>query len=199
MKKSELESILRRARLPEISEQSLEMFPRRIVPLLKRNGSPVRATRRRSLRLAWALGLVACVGLAFALGRWTVRKEAGTILVPDSPASLKLIRETLTKFPNRVRAIVEDEHGLILILSDKADVPVSTPIYVRIWDGKHYSSVVTFSGQEVQIAGQKVTVLSQGDGGIILEGNKLFWASGKPVYAERNLKIEARNLGLNSM
>jgi hypothetical protein len=199
MKKPELESILKRARLPEISEESFEMFPRRIVARLQRNDSPASATRQLSLHLGWALVLVACVVLAFAIGRWTVRKEPGTILAPDSLAGLKLVRETLTTFPNRVRAIVEDEHGLSLILSDNADVPVSTPIYVRIWDGKHCSSLVTFSGQEVQIAGQKVTVLSQGDGGIILEGNKLFWSTGKPVYAERNLKIEARNLGLNSM
>jgi len=199
MKKPELESILKRARLPEISKESSEMFPRRIVARLQRNDFPVGATRQRSLRLAWALGLVTCAILAFAIGRWTGRKEPGTILAPNSQAGLKLIHETLTKFPNRVRAIMEDEHGLSLILSDNADVPASTPIYVRIWDGKHYSSLVTFSGQEVQIAGQKVTVLSQGDGGIILEGSKLFWSTGRPVYAERNLKIEARNLGLNSM
>jgi hypothetical protein len=199
MKKSELESILKRARLPEIPEKSSEIFPRQIVARLQHNDSPARATRQLSLRLGWALGLVACVVLAFAIGYWTGRKEHRTILAPDSMAGLKLIRETLTRFPNRVRAIVEDEHGLSLIISDKADVPASTPIYVRIWDGKYYSSLVTFSGQEVQIAGQQVTVLSQGDGGIILEGSKLFWSTGKPVYAERNLKIEARNLGLNSM
>jgi hypothetical protein len=199
MKKSELESILKRARLPEISKESSEIFPRRIAARLRSNDLPVRAMRQRSLHIAWALGLVACVVLAFAIGRWTGRKEPGTILAPDSQTSLKLIHETLAKFPNRVRAILDDEHGLSLILSDNADVPVSTPIYIRIWDGKHYSSLVTFSGQEVQIAGQQVTVLSQGDGGIILEGSKFFWSIGKPVYAERNLKIEARNLGLNSM
>jgi hypothetical protein len=199
MKKPELESILKRARLPEISEESLEMFPRRIVARLQCNDSPVCATRQLSLRLAWALGMAACVILAFAIGYWTGRKEPRTILAPDSLAGLKLIRETLTRFPNRVRAIVEDEHGLKLILSDKADVPASTPIYVRIWDGNQCSSLITFSGQEVQIAGQEVTVLSQGDGGIILEGSKLFWSTGKPVYAERKLRIEARNLGLNSM
>jgi hypothetical protein len=199
MKKSELESILKRARLPEISEESSEMFPRQIVARLQRNDSPARATRQLPLRLAWALGLVACIVLAFAIGYWTGRKEHGNILAPDNLASLKLIRETLTRFPNRVRAIVEDKHGLNLILSDKADVPASTPIYVRIWDGNQCTSLVTFSGQEVQIAGQQVTVLSQGDGGIILEGNKLFWSTGKPVYGERKLKIEARNLGLNSL
>jgi hypothetical protein len=199
MKNPELESILKRARLPEISAESSEMFPRRIVVRLQRNDLPVCAKRQFSLRPAMAFGLAACIVLAFAVGYWTGRKEHGPTLAPDSQASLKLIRETLTKFPNRVRAIVEDKQGLNLILSDKADVPTSTPIYVRIWDGNQCTSLVTFSGQEVQIAGQPVTVLSQGDGGIILEGSKLFWSTGKPVYAERKLKIEARNLGLNSM
>lgn len=199
MKKPELESILKRARLPEISKESSEIFPRRIAARIGHKDWPVHVTRQRSSRLAWALGLAACVVLGFVMGRWTARKEPGTILAPDSQTGLKLIRETLTKFPNRIRAILDDENGLSLILSDNADVPVSTPIYIRICDGKHCSSLVTFSGQEVQIAGQKVTVLSQGDGGIILEGSKLFWSTGKPVYAERNLKIEARNLGLNSL
>jgi hypothetical protein len=199
MKKPELESILKRAQLPKVPKESFELFPRRITARLQRNDLPVHAMRQRSLRIAWGFGLVACIVIAFAIGRWTRGKEPGAILAPDSQAGLKLIHETLTRFPNRVRAILDDERGLSLILSDNTDVPISTPIYIRIWDGKHYSSLVTFSGQEVQIAGQKVTVLSQGDGGIILEGSKLFWSTGKPVYAERNLKIEARNLGLNSM
>jgi hypothetical protein len=199
MKKSELESILKRARLPEILEESSKVLPRRIAARIQRNDLPVGAARQRSFRIAWALGLAACVILAFAIGRWTGRKESGSNLEPENQAGMKLIHETLTKFPNRVRAIVEDEHGLRLILSDIADVPTSTPIYVRICDGKRCSSLITFSGQEVPIAGQKVTVLSQGDGGVILEGSKLFWSTGRSVYAERNWKIEARNLGLNSM
>lgn len=117
----------------------------------------------------------------------------------DSLANVKLIHETLALFPNRVRAIVQDERGLNLVLSDSADVPASTPIYVRICDGKNCSSVVTFSGQEVQIAGQKLTVLSQPDGGIILAGNKFVWSSNEPVYAGRKFKIEAKNLGTITM
>ena len=117
----------------------------------------------------------------------------------DSLTNVKLIHETLAMFPNRVRAIVQDEHGLNLVLSDSADVPASTPIYVRICDGKHCSSLVTFSGQEIQIAGQKITVLADTRGGIILTGNQFVWSNSERSYAGNHLKIEAKNLGSVAM
>ena len=102
-------------------------------------------------------------------------------------------------FRSRVRAIVHDEHGMNLVLSDNPDVPVSTPIYVRICDGKQCTSLVTFSGQDVQIAGQTLTVLSEADGGIILEGKHFIWSNNEPIYSQKNLKIEAKNLGMVAM
>src|ERR1035438_10786731 len=127
MKNPELESILKKARLPEIPEESLAMFPRRIVARLKRNDLPNHAARNFSPPLAWAFGLAACVIIAFAIGHWPGRMETGTTSETDSLASLKLIRETLALFPNRVRAIVQDERGLNLVLSDNDAVPASTP------------------------------------------------------------------------
>jgi hypothetical protein len=200
MNRNELESILKRARLPEVTGESLEMFPRRVVVRLKRNEPPVRPARRHfALRFGWAFGLAACVLIAFAIGHWSGRKQAGTVLMPDSLASQKFVRETLEMFPNRVRAIVEDEHGMNLVLSDKPDVPASAPIYVQISDGKHSSSLVTFSGQEVQIAGQKVTVLSDAHGGVILAGQDFVWSDTERVYADNRLKIKAEELGSVSM
>ena len=199
MNRTELESILKKARLPEIPGESLEMFPRQTVARLQRGGLPGHAARSFAPRLVWAFGLAACIVIAFVIGHWSGRMESGTTAATDSLTNMKLIRETLEMFPNRVRAIVKDERGLNLILSDKPDVPASTPIYVRISDGEHSSSLVTFSGQEIQIAGQNVTVLSQADGGIILEGSNFLWAEGRAIYAERNVNIEAKNLGPNSM
>jgi hypothetical protein len=199
MNKPELESILKKARLPEISEESLEMFPRRIVTRLKRNDSLSRAARNLSPHLAWAFGLAACVVIAFAIGHWRGRLDTGTIPATDSLASPKFIRETLAMFPNRVRAIVQDERGINLILSDNDDVPVSAPLYVRICDGEHCSSLVTFSGQEVQIAGQKVTVLADTHGGVILAGQHFMWSDTERVYAAGHLKITAKNLGSITM
>jgi len=94
---------------------------------------------------------------------------------------------------------MRDPHGLNLILSNHGDVPASPPIYVRVCDGRSCSSFVTFSGQEVQIAGQKLTVLSDARGEIILEGNRFAWSSDRKNYAEKNLKIEAKTLGSAAM
>jgi len=194
MNNPEIESLLKKARLPEISEESLAMFPRRIVAGIQHNDPPVRAARNFSPRLAWAFGLVACIVIAFAVGHWRELTENEMVHANDTLASVELVREMLAMFPNRIRAIVEDEHGLNLVLSDTDDVPVSTPIYVRICDGKHCSSLVTFSGQEIQVAGQEITVLSDAGGGIILEGNQFVWSSTSRIYASSNLKIEAKPL-----
>jgi hypothetical protein len=199
MKNPELDSILKKARLPEIPEESLELFPRRIVAGLKRNDPPARAARYFLPRLAWAFGLAACVVIAIANGHWSGRMETKTALENDSLANIKLIHETLALFPNRVRAIVQDERGLNLVLSENDDVPTSMPLYVRICDGKHCSSLVTFSGQEIQIAGQKVTVLADARGGIILTGNQFVWSNTQRTYAGNRFKIEAKNLGLTTM
>jgi hypothetical protein len=125
--------------------------------------------------------------------------DTGTIPATDSLTSTKLIRETLAMFPNRVRAIVQDERGINLVLSDNDDVPVSPPLYVRICDGEHCSSLVTFSGQEIQIAGQKVTVLADAHGGVILAGQHFMWSDTERVYAAGHLKITAKNLGSITM
>jgi hypothetical protein len=42
-------------------------------------------------------------------------------------------------------------------------------------------------------------VLSQGNGGIIVEGSQFVWSNQDHVYAERNLKIEAKMLKIGMM
>ena len=199
MNKPELESILKKARLPEISEESLDMFPRQIAARIKRNEPPVHPTRHFAFNLAWAFGLAACMVIAFAVGHWRGRIETGTILANDSLTSIKFIRETLAMFPNQIRAIVEDEHGINLVLSANADVPASPSIYVRISDGQHSFSFVTFSGQEIQFGGQKLTVLSDAQGGIILTGAQFLWSNTGQIAMQNNLKISAKDLGSVSM
>ena len=199
MNKTELESILKKARLPEIAGESLEMFPRRVAARLGRNDPPPHPARNPSRHLLWAFGLAACLVIAFAAGHWRGRMETGTIPSADPLASLKLIRETLALFPNQVRAIVQDENGLKLVLSEHGDVPASPPLYVRIRDGAHCASFVTFSGQEIEVAGQKITVLADLRGGIILAGSRFVWSSNGRTDADSHLKIEAKTLGPAAM
>jgi hypothetical protein len=202
MKKFDLDSILKKARLPEISEESLELFPRRIVTRLKHNESFVHLHKKASWRLpflAWVLGLAAGVIIISVIGQKYGGTKPEGVSGNDALADVKVIHETLEMFPNRVRAIMQDEHGLNLILSENNDVPASTPIYVRICDGRHCSSLVTFSGQEIQIAGQKMTVLADAHGGIILASSHFVWSNTERTYPGSHLKIEAKNLGSVAM
>jgi hypothetical protein len=159
MNKSELDSILKKARTPEPPKEFWAEFPQQVIRGLNRERTEnFRPKPKWFPRLAWGFATAICILAAFAVGHWRgqVETKASTDVLGDA----KVVRETLAMFPNQVRAIVQDERGINLVLSDRNDVPVSTPIYVRICDGKHCSSLVTFSGQEIQVAGQKVTVLS---------------------------------------
>ena len=195
MNNNDLENKLKVAQVPARDEDYWESFPRLVSAKLRSTPAGRPGIERHWLsRLAWGGSIAfACLVIGFALGHRHGRMEK------NDPYALlqneKALREVLTMFPNRVRAIVQDEHGVQLVLSDQADVPASTPIYVRICDGKQCSSFVTFSGQEIQIAGQKITVLSEADGGIILTGNQFVWSNTERIYAGKHLKIEARNLG----
>jgi hypothetical protein len=194
MNDSELDAKLKAAREPSMLAQYHEAFPQRVLANL-RSTTWKPSLGRRSLwpRLVWSIATAACILIAFAVGHWRGGMESQS--GQDVLANAKIIQETLAMFPNRVRAIVQDSHGLKLVLADQPEVPNSTPIYVRICDGENCSSLVTFSGQEIQIAGQKLTVLAQPDGGIILEGNQFVWSSAEKSFAKTNLKIEAKNLG----
>jgi len=189
MNDSELEKKLKAVRGPALTADYQEAFTRRVLSNLRSappTAMPLRCSRRP--RLAWGIAFAAGVLLACVAGHWHLRKAAD----PDVLADAKLIQETLAMFPHRVRAIVRDERGIELVLSDGEDVPASPPIYVRICDGEKCASVVTFSGQEIQIAGRELTVLAEAGGGIILEGNQLAWSSSGGGASNRGLKIQAK-------
>lgn len=196
MNDSELDKTLQSAAGPRLEPEYQQAFPQRVLANLRSApGQIARVEHPWRLRLAWATAAAACILAAFLAGRWHGRLEAGRDVLADS----KLIQQTMAMFPNRVRAIVRDQRGINLVLSDRDDVPASTPIYVRICDGRNCSSAVTFSGQEIQLAGQKLTVLAEANGGIILEGSEFVWSSTERAVTAGHLRIEARNLGPATM
>jgi hypothetical protein len=200
MKKSKLDAILKKARTPQPSEAFWEEFPQQIARQLNRPPVENQSPRRNWFpRLAWALTTAACVLTAFALGHWHGRMQTETNPSADILANAKLVHETLAMFPNQVRAIVEDNGGIHIILAESSNLPASVPLYVHICDGKNCSSLVTFSGQEIQVAGQKMTVLGDSQGGIILMGNDFVWSSNEKTYPDKGLKIEAKSLSVAAL
>jgi hypothetical protein len=194
MSEFNLNETLKAAKVPERSDEYWEDFPGHVVRQLGRVPVPSRTEPSWFPRLAWGLAAAtACLIVGFAVGHW--RGSAETASANGLLQNGKLIRETMAMFPNRIRAIVQDERGLSLVLSEGDDVPVSPPLYIKVCDGKNCSALVTFSGQEVQMAGQKVMVLSDGRGGVILVGEKFLWSSDNPKQAANHLRIQATELG----
>ena len=195
MNDADLDRKLQAAREPALEVDYQQDFPRQVLAGL-RSPTPGRPTAPVwRLRLAWGGGLAfACLLAGFALGRWHGRMEATGGMGQDVLADAKIISETLAMFPNRVRAIERDGQGLKLVLADQPEVPRSPPLYVRISDGTNSSSMVTFSGQEIQIAGQKMTVLAEAGGGVIVMGKDFAWSSGSADMLHNGIKIEARRL-----
>jgi hypothetical protein len=187
--------MLKAAKVPEQPEEFWAQFPRRITARLNWKSAVVaeERTARWIPRLAWTLaGIVACLTIGFLAGHWRGRSEA--VAENGLLQNEKVIKEMLAMFPNRVRAIVQDEHGLNLVLSDSADVPVSAPLWVKLCDGRHCAAMVTFSGQQVRLGQREITVLADPGGKIILAGDNFLWSNGEPMLVDNRLRIEARTL-----
>lgn len=193
MNDSDLEKVLKAGPAPERTPEFWDDFPRRITTQLhwqaRRAGDPMPEKSRPVNRLAWGLSVgMACLVIAFALSHWRERRPADGLLQNE-----KVVWEVLAMFPNQVRAIVQDENGLSLSLADEPNVPASTPLWIKICDGKQCRSVVTFSGQAMQIAGQRVEVLADARGGVMLLGDHFFWSSRETVLKD-HLRIDAQPL-----
>ncbi|HYG23130.1 MAG TPA: hypothetical protein VEH04_10135 [Verrucomicrobiae bacterium] len=190
MNDSELENKLKAAAVPERNAEYWDLFPQAVLSQLDR-----RARRRDrpavSLRWLWALGLAsACVLIAFILSPFNAERQPVFAALENS----EVIRQTLGMFPNQVRAIVQDEEGTRLVLSEKPDVPDSPPLWIRICNGKECRIVITFSGQSFEVAKERVEVLADAQGQVMLVGDRLFWSEAEQSRSARHLRIQARSL-----
>ena len=190
MKESDLDRKLKGAGVPEWPADHWDTFPTLVRARLGREDGE--ADRERAgFRFSWALAAAfACVAILLSLGYWhRTRSGSDTLTLLQNGEAL---REMMDLFPNRVRAIEEDKTGVHLTLSDYPDVPVSTPYWIRICDGKQCRAVVTFSGQSLRIDGQEVEVLVDAQGSVLLVGDQFVWSSAGPNPAPDNLRIQAR-------
>lgn len=146
-------------------------------------------------RSGWVWGTAAaiCLTIVLAVGHWRAKTEIAS--VPNLLQNTKLIHETLAMFPNRVHAIVQDEQGLKLVLSERENIPASAPLYVRVCDGQRCVSFVTFSGQEIQVAGHSISVLADTHGKMILVGDNFLWSDADRICPNQRWEIQTKNLG----
>jgi hypothetical protein len=209
MKDSELDQLLKSAPVPDRPQAYWDRFSALVLAKAHwlQTQTPAGAARPRgqpfglrprlrfaALSLAFAV-IVLLLGLALLL----LPARRHPITNSQLATARKYFQEIETLFPNQVQAIVFDQQGPHLALAERADVPASSPLYLRICGAGGCKDYLTFSGQEIQVDGEQITVLADARGGIILTGNQFVWSSRGEMHDDKALKIEARNLGLTAM
>jgi hypothetical protein len=190
----ELDEMLKRLRVPERSPGYWEYLPKRITARLQEQSGAAPVPGRFPF-LAWGIGFgTACLAVGLAVGIWWGKQNAGEVDTAHLAESRKLFQEIAAMFPNRVQSIVVDANGVRLDLSDKENVPDSTPLLVSLCKAGKCQRIITFSGQTVKINGDTCEVLADGKGNILLVGQRFIWSSAEPTSAGA-YRIQAESLG----
>ena len=157
----DFDKLLKNARVPERSPGYWEHFPKRVTAQL--TAIPVRHRQW----LPWTIGL-ATVCVVLAAGIFIGRSNQQREITPVSYT--RLFREIEGLFPNQLQAIVVDQHGVKLVLSETADVPKSQPLLIQACRQDDCRQVITFSGQQVKVNGDMWDVLVNGQNQVVVAG-----------------------------
>lgn len=196
MKNDELDQLLKSAVVPERPPEFWAELPRRVAAKIHwqaQRPAPPPAAPHGFNFLNWAIGgaVVAVVlGISFLLQPGAASRASAHRLVRAE----KCYREVEAMFPNQVQAIIFDEHGPRVVLADKADVPNSPPVYLRICGPRGCQEVVTFSGQQVRVNGDVCDVLLDSAGNVLVVGQQVVWSSSDLLGRDAGHRIEARAL-----
>jgi len=190
MKDHELDELLKSASVPERSNGYWQDFPRNITVKARRH-API---RQKNQAWVWWLAPIS-VGCAIAMVVFFHRTAVLRPLPADEQlaAARKCFRELEALFPHQLQAIVLDHNGPRMVLADAPSVPDSPPFYLRICGPKACESFVTFSGQQIEVRGEKCEVLADDNGRIFLAGQHHVWSERDSTSA---LRIEAMPLGV---
>jgi hypothetical protein len=174
------------------------MVPPEIDAAILRAGSARMAEIRDSNRprpvasFLWPLAAAACLLLAFFLRP----HDSGNH--PDLPsvehkedAAAIILREFSALYPNQVRAITQDSQGIHLSLADRPGQVSGQALVLKICQATGCKEIITFSGQDIEVAGQAVTVRTE-KGRIILDGEQFIWSSDHHGNPAPDIHIESR-------
>lgn len=175
MNNNELDRLLKQASQPEPPAGLTRNLPGRVTARL-RHGSSSQSLEMPFRRHAWVWGLAtACVILgAFVVGFWRGQQSA---FDPGQLADARrYLHETQALFPNQVKAIIFDKNGPHLVLSEKPDVGASLPVFMTVSNAQTAESIITYSGQQINIHGEPYDVLLNGNNEVFLVGKTRVWS-----------------------
>lgn len=213
MNDQELDNILKSARVPDRSQEDSENFAGRVQREVQRREkegrrsaglrpagdggvSPPIPLLSHALKPSLIFGFaLACLTLVLAYSFW--RPQRPFVPGDQLAAAGKYFREIHALFPNQLEVIAFDHDGAQLVLSERPDVPMSPPLYLKLCRGNQCCSFVTFSGQEIRLNGEAFQVLVDRQGAVMVVGQQWVWSSSAPGEKAGLYRIAARPLPMS--
>jgi|SRR5688572_6122464 len=200
MNNADLNGILRNAKVPEPRPRFWEELPSDVQRGVARGlPAPEGEVERRTfqslrflLKKAVPLSLAAaCVMLGFLWGAQWRRSKVAAVELAEARACW---REASALFPNQLQAIVFDQQGSRIILSEQADQRVFAPVFVKLCRGKSCERFITFSGQQIRAGGESFEVLVDRAGEVLLVGRAKVWSSATDTADFGRYKVITKSL-----
>ncbi|MCP5534092.1 MAG: hypothetical protein H7A48_13050 [Akkermansiaceae bacterium] len=158
----------------------------------------VRAKRRSrtAFRLLWPVAAAACFLLVWLVltppppaahaSRQAYEKEKNAAAI--------LLREFSALYPNQIRAIIQNDSGIQLELAENTNVKSGRPVLLKVCEPEGCEEIITFGGQSIEVAGHQVTVRTDAEGRVILDGDQLIWSSDLKRNPAPGIHIESHRL-----
>jgi hypothetical protein len=187
--------------LARLREADVVVAPATEVAILRAGKERMAAIRgNRAPRIAtwllWPLAAAACIALAWLA--LDPPRPAGNTTSPsvarEEDAASVILREFSALYPNQVKAIIQDGHGIELSLADEPYATPGKPLALTICEPRGCREIITFSGQKIEVAGHAVTVRTENGGRVILDGERFLWSSDLKENPAPGIHIESRRL-----
>ncbi|MCD6050415.1 MAG: hypothetical protein K0Q55_1818 [Verrucomicrobia bacterium] len=196
MKDSELDKLLRSVQPPERSPEEKVAFPQQVIRQLFRPGHQQTVIVVPKPRFPlWALGFAtACLVIGFLVGRFPgppVQPPGAAVSTPDYA---KVFKEVAALFPDRLRGVVVRGDELELVLADQPERLTANPLLVEICQDGRCRTVITFSGQKLEVDGRSIEVFTGTDDRVIVLTDNQLWTSQNPGEIVDGFRINAHFL-----
>lgn len=204
MNDSSLDRLLRSIRVPEREPAFWKEFPRRVsrrlcqpqppIPLVKR---PAPSFLRLPCLLAWKLAgaaIVTVMGVSLGMGLKSWWESDSKVLARQMAPMRVFLRECKALFPHQIRAIVFKGSEVRLLLAESEEVPDSSPILLQVRSSTECQRYITFSGQIIQLDGERCEVLRNAQGDVLVVGKDSVWSSAQPSSRFGTYRVSAKVL-----
>ena len=178
MNHHELDALLRNSRPPDWPQAHWETFPAQVVRRVRESESRADVFGHRGdlhRPGSWGRGWPSPPAWCWLSG-WDPGSPREGLDPQLVTASARLLSELTGLFPNTFRAVIIEGNQSRILLSEGESARGTEPVLVRLCHNGECLTIVTFSGERIEVGALQFEVLAGGQGDVLLVGEDFVWS-----------------------